>query len=129
MTIFNYSAGGNVMSIDGIFTARTKKLGTIITLGWFFILGPIGALLIGGIAYSIVVESLLLGVICGFLVFAPTILTIMGGLDSLLNRQKKHELSVEKRVEEYRSLVQILRQRNIYFPTLSSSSISQHIHL
>ena len=41
-------------------------MGTLVIVAWIVILGPLGALLLGGIAYSMFVNNLVTGVICGF---------------------------------------------------------------
>lgn len=46
---------------------------------WILILGPLGALLLGGIAYAMFVDNLEAGLICGFLFFLPLFLTLAWG--------------------------------------------------
>jgi hypothetical protein len=48
-------------------------------VAWIVILGPLGALLLGGIAYAMLVDNLEAGLICGFLFFLPLFLTLAWG--------------------------------------------------
>jgi hypothetical protein len=54
-------------------------MGTLVIVAWIVILGPLGALLLGGIAYSMLVNNLVTGVICGFFFFLPLLLTLAWG--------------------------------------------------
>jgi hypothetical protein len=54
-------------------------MGTLVIAAWFVIIGPLGALLQGGIAYSMFVNNLVTGVMCGFFVFLPLLLTLTWG--------------------------------------------------
>jgi hypothetical protein len=54
-------------------------MGTLVMVAWIVILGPLGALLLGGIAYSMFVDNLEAGLICGFLFFLPLFLTLAWG--------------------------------------------------
>lgn len=56
-------------------------MGTLIMVTWILILGPLGALLLGGIAYSMCVDNLEAGLICGFLFFLPLLLTLGWGVN------------------------------------------------
>ena len=54
-------------------------MGTLVIVAWIVILGPLGALLLGGIAYSMFVNNLVTGAICGFFLFLPLLLTLAWG--------------------------------------------------
>jgi hypothetical protein len=54
-------------------------MGTLVLVAWIVILGPLGALLLGGIAYSMFVDNLVAGLICGFFFFLPLLLTLAWG--------------------------------------------------
>lgn len=54
-----------------------EKIGTAMIISWFVFLGPIGFLLLLGVAYSMFVQNLAVGVICGVLAFVPVILLIV----------------------------------------------------
>jgi len=54
-------------------------MGTLVMIAWIVILGPLGALLLGGIAYAMFVDNLEAGLICGFLFFLPLFLTLAWG--------------------------------------------------
>jgi hypothetical protein len=54
-------------------------MGTLMMVAWILILGPLGALLLGGIAYSMSIDNLEAGLICGFLFFLPLFLTLAWG--------------------------------------------------
>jgi hypothetical protein len=54
-------------------------MGTLVLVAWIVILGPLGALLLGGIAYSMFVNNLVTRVICGLCFFLPLLLTLAWG--------------------------------------------------
>jgi hypothetical protein len=56
-------------------------MGTLVIVAWIVILGPLGALLLGGIAYSMSANNLVVGLICGFLFFLPFLLTLSWGVN------------------------------------------------
>ena len=55
-------------------------MGTLVMVTWILILGPLGALLLGGIAYAMFVDNLEAGLICGSLFFLPLFLTLAWGV-------------------------------------------------
>lgn len=57
-------------------TNLASKVGTWMFLCWFFVLGPVGLLLLGGIAYAMYFSNLALGIVCGLVLFAPLFLVI-----------------------------------------------------
>lgn len=65
--------------------------GTIMVVTWMIVIGPLGALLLGGIAYAMFVKSLVAGLICGLLFFLPLLLTLTWGINtwSEILREKK----------------------------------------
>ncbi len=58
-------------------------MGTLVLVAWIVVLGPIGALLLGGIAYSMFVDNLVAGLICGLFFFLPLLLTLVWGTTRL----------------------------------------------
>jgi hypothetical protein len=70
-------------------------MGTLVIVAWIVILGPLGALLLGGIAYSMFVNNLVTGVICGFFFFLPLLLTLAWGANrwSELRGEKRSQRS------------------------------------
>lgn len=70
-------------------------MGTLVIVAWFVILGPLGALLLGGIAYSMFVNNLEAGLICGSLFFLPLFLTLAWGVTrwSELRGEKRSQRS------------------------------------
>jgi hypothetical protein len=58
-------------------------------VAWIVILGPLGALLLGGIAYSMFADNLVAGLICGFFFFLPLLLTLAWGATSLSEVPRK----------------------------------------
>ncbi len=87
--------------------------GAIIVVTWMIVIGPLGALLLGGIAYAMFVNNLVAGVICGFLFFLPLLLTLTWGINrwsETLREQRSHRTSF------------VLTTRPIAAPTRSSES-------
>jgi predicted lipid-binding transport protein (Tim44 family) len=64
-------------------------MGTFVMIAWFIVLGPLAALLLGGIAYSMFVDNLEAGLICGFLLFLPLLLTLAWGAATLSESRRK----------------------------------------
>jgi hypothetical protein len=64
-------------------------MGTLVLVAWIVILGPLGALLLGGIAYSMFVDNLAAGLICGFFFFLPLLLTLVWGAIGLSEVPRK----------------------------------------
>lgn len=56
-------------------------MGTIMMVTWMLILGPIGAVLLGAVAYSMLAKNPIQGVLCGILLFLPLFLTIAWGIE------------------------------------------------
>jgi hypothetical protein len=54
-----------------------KSIGAAMWISWIVFLGPIGFLLLLGVAYAMVVQNLAVGVICGFFMFLPVVLTLV----------------------------------------------------
>jgi hypothetical protein len=53
----------------------TSGAGAAIFVSWLLFLGPVGLLLLLGVAYAMVVQNLALGIIAGLLLATPIILT------------------------------------------------------
>jgi hypothetical protein len=84
-----------------------EELGSAMMIGWTMLLGPLGAIPLLTLAYSIFTQNLALGVICGLLVFAPLMLTVAWGPFAWAAG------CVEAGVEERTApLCQLLPQRN-----------------
>jgi hypothetical protein len=60
------------------------SMGTLVMVSWVLALGPIGALLLGGIAYSMLAKHPAIGVLCAMVFFWPPILTAAWGSMRLL---------------------------------------------
>lgn len=56
------------------FSAVQEKMGAAMCLSWFLCLGPVGFVLLLGLAYAMVVQNLALGIICGLLAASPAVL-------------------------------------------------------
>ncbi len=54
-------------------------MGTVVMVAWFVVLGLLGTLLLSGIAYSMFVDNLEAGLICGFFLFLSLFLTLTWG--------------------------------------------------
>jgi hypothetical protein len=75
-------------------TKLVRTMGIITILSWIIILGPVGVLLLGGLAHSMVAERPATGAFWGILIFLPLVLTIVWGALTLL------EFLLEKRTRE-----------------------------
>ncbi len=64
-------------------------MGTLVMIAWVIILGPLGALLLGGIAHSMLVDNLVGGIICGFFLFLPLLLTLAWGANRWFELRRK----------------------------------------
>jgi hypothetical protein len=64
---------------EGIGSEIVDTIGTHAMVSWVAILGPMGALLLGGIAYSMLAKNLAMGVLCGVVFFLPLVLTAAWG--------------------------------------------------
>ncbi|MGB6064791.1 MAG: hypothetical protein WBG50_08275 [Desulfomonilaceae bacterium] len=69
-----------------------RSMGTITMVAWMLVLGPISALLLGGVAYSMVAKNPVQGVLCGVLLFLPLCLTIAWGIERWLHVRREHRL-------------------------------------
>lgn len=50
------------------------KAGIWVSLSWIIILGPVGFLLMCGLAYAMYFSNLALGIVCGLLLFSPLLI-------------------------------------------------------
>jgi hypothetical protein len=57
-----------------------RETGAIMWIAWVVILGPLGALLLGILAYSMLANYLVLGAFCIALALSPILLTVTWGL-------------------------------------------------
>ncbi len=89
-------------------TNETTLVGASTTVGgWVFIsmtliLGPLGFVLLGGMAYAMYFQNLALGLVCGLVVFAPFLLAAiwvpLAGAAWLMGRlEPKREFAAEAR--------------------------------
>jgi hypothetical protein len=62
---------------EDLATTVWSIVGTALFASWFLVLGPLGALLLLGVAYAMHVESLTLGIVCGVILFLPVVLTVV----------------------------------------------------
>lgn len=74
-----------------------RVMGTTMMIVWVLVLGPVGALLLGGLAYAMLANSLVAGACCAVLIFLPLFITITWGtigLSDILrgNRHPQAEL-------------------------------------
>jgi hypothetical protein len=78
------------MKSDEDFRTRVvRATGTIMMLGWILILGPIGALLLGGTAYAMFANDPTVGVFCGVVIFFPLLLTSAWGAMKFLELHRE----------------------------------------
>ena len=54
-------------------------MGTVMILAWILIVGPLGGLLIGAVAYFMLVDNTFAAVICAAVLLLPAVLTIVWG--------------------------------------------------
>jgi hypothetical protein len=54
-----------------------EPIGTAMWIAWAIFLGPGGFLLLLGVAYSMYVQNLALGIVCGMLLFSPLALIVL----------------------------------------------------
>jgi hypothetical protein len=76
---------------EGFGSEIAYATGTVMMVSWVVILGPMGALLLGGIAYSMLAKDLAMGVLCGAVFFLPIVLTAAWGsmrLSELLRERR-----------------------------------------
>ncbi len=57
--------------IETTLKRSTFCAGMGVFLSWSLILGPVGLVLMGGLAYAMHVSNLALGIVCGLLLFTP----------------------------------------------------------
>ncbi|MGB6066484.1 MAG: hypothetical protein WBG50_16905 [Desulfomonilaceae bacterium] len=69
-----------------------KSMGTTVVITWVLILGPIGALLLGAVAYSMHAGNLIVGAICGALFFLPLLLTMVWGIEMWLEVRRTNRV-------------------------------------
>lgn len=62
---------------EDLATTVWSIVGTALFASWFLVLGPLGALLLLGVAYAMYAENLTLGIVCGMLLFFPVVLTVV----------------------------------------------------
>ncbi len=53
----------------------STTMGSAMFIAWMLFLGPLGFLLLLGIAYSMVAQNLALGILCGLLLVTPLVLS------------------------------------------------------
>jgi len=53
-----------------------EELGSAMMIGWTMLLGPLGAVALLVMAYSMFAQNLALGIVAGLIVFAPLMLTV-----------------------------------------------------
>lgn len=61
-----------------------RAMGTTMMIVWVLVLGPVGALLLGGLAYAMLAKSLVAGAFCAILIFLPFFVTLAWGTVGLL---------------------------------------------
>jgi hypothetical protein len=83
-------------SEEGFGSEIVGAMGTLVMASWVLILGPVGALLLGGITYSMLAKNLAVGVLCGAGFFLPPVLTAAWGsmrLWELLHERRLRRVS------------------------------------
>ncbi|MGB6063321.1 MAG: hypothetical protein WBG50_00835 [Desulfomonilaceae bacterium] len=82
------------MESESDFTKKiVQSMGTTMMVAWLLTLGPVGALLLGAVAYTILAQNPLQGVFCGVLLFLPLCLTITWGIGMWLQTRRKKRLA------------------------------------
>jgi membrane protein implicated in regulation of membrane protease activity len=89
-----------VYSRSGLNGNAGHLLGTWMILSWYLLLGPLGAILLGGVAYSIIASYGFLGLLCALVLFSPMLLLLVWGFLSLLNRSRLKETEADFGREE-----------------------------
>ncbi len=69
-----------------------QSLGTTMMVTWVLILGPIGAVLLGGVAYAMLARNPVQGVFCGLMLFLPLCLTITWGIGTCFQVLRQERL-------------------------------------
>ena len=59
---------------EGMLNRAAESVGTWMFIVWTFVIGPVGFLLLCGLAYSIHFSNLALGIICAVLASSPVLL-------------------------------------------------------
>ena len=67
------------MKISKLPKQMSPFMGTIMILAWILIIGPLGGILIGAVAYFMSVENTFAAVICAAVLLLPAVLTIIWG--------------------------------------------------
>jgi hypothetical protein len=83
-----------------------RAMGTISMIAWVLVLGPVGALLVGGVAYAMLANSLIAGALCAVLIFMPLFLTLTWGilgLFALLRGGREQHAALLLTTEPFRS--------------------------
>lgn len=73
-----------------------SRVGTAVIISWFLYLGPLGFVLMLGVAYAMFLQNLALGLICGLLLLAPSMLAVawlVAGVWALKGEASRTELS------------------------------------
>lgn len=71
-----------------------EAIGTVMWIFWLVFLGPIGFLLLLGVAYAMVVQNLALGIICSFLLVSPFMLTAVWAPVTWFTVLQEHRLAL-----------------------------------
>jgi hypothetical protein len=80
---------GGIMKMNEDFCTRAvRAIGTIMMIAWILIIGPVGAMLLGGTTYGMVASSLGVSMFCVALWFLPLVLTLAWGVAKLLELHK-----------------------------------------
>lgn len=66
------------MDVQRSFLASiAETTGAVMMIAWTLIIGPLGLVLLLGVAYAVISQNLALGVVCGLLMFCPLALTVL----------------------------------------------------
>jgi hypothetical protein len=76
--------GGAMITAANFREKVVRTMGTIMMIMWMLVLGPVGALLLGGLAYAMFAKSLVAGAFCAMLIFLPLVLTLAWGTLGLI---------------------------------------------
>ncbi len=69
-----------------------QSMGAIVVITWVLILGPIGGLLLGAVAYSMHARNLIVGALYGALLFLPLLLTVVWGIETWLQVRRTNRV-------------------------------------
>lgn len=92
---------------DSSWKSIAQAMGTIMIVAWALVLGTVGALLLFGTAYSMVVGNPIAGIVCLVLFFLPFFMTVAWGV------AKCFQLLHEKRTQDATFL---MTTEQIHFP-------------